>query len=403
MDYWPEFSPDGHWLAFARGQGLSDETICVVPVDGGETGGLTRLFSPDSLKMGDIFWSIGGLTWTSDSREIVFSAGDVYSPSLWRVASTAGDPRQIFQLPGKGLYSPHISGGHLIYSQLTAIPPDIWQFRLTGPQKGSQINLIESAQEEIHPDISPDGKRIAFLSSLSGEHELWTCEVEKCNSPQDWLQLTDNEWATRPCWSPDGEWIAFNSFQFAIHLIHPNGSEEHPVTQRGTRSPSWSSDGNWIYFHTREEGIFKIRIEAGEPKGEPVFVVGEGINPVESTDGRFLYFWKPAGKDVSASDDEGTLHRFSFESGQDTPILDKVVIAGWDVAKKGIYFFSSQTERFEFFDFQSGETSQLGPASFQIRRGLHSDRSISVAPGEDWLIYEGLDFPMDVMLVENFQ
>jgi Tol biopolymer transport system component/tRNA A-37 threonylcarbamoyl transferase component Bud32 len=73
----PEFSPDGHWIAF----GAADGSLKKVAVDGSV---LTTLSPLDAS-------GIVGLTWTSDG-EIVFSRTDLAARGLWRVSSDGGQP-----------------------------------------------------------------------------------------------------------------------------------------------------------------------------------------------------------------------------------------------------------------------------------------------------------------------
>jgi TolB protein len=59
------------------------------------------------------------------------------------------------------------------------------------------------------PQLSPDGRRVAFASDRSGDWEIWVSDIYGTNP----LQLTFmNAIATGyPHWSPDGERIVFHS------------------------------------------------------------------------------------------------------------------------------------------------------------------------------------------------
>jgi serine/threonine-protein kinase len=75
----PEFSPDGRWIAFEAGDG----SLKKIAVDGT---GLTTLAG---VGLGGVV----GLTWTSD-REIVFVKSDYSARGLYRVPAAGGDPVQ---------------------------------------------------------------------------------------------------------------------------------------------------------------------------------------------------------------------------------------------------------------------------------------------------------------------
>ena len=79
---YPEFSPDGRWIAF----GAPDGSLKKIAVDGTS---LTTLCQVDA-------GGIAGLTWTSD-RELVFTRVNLAARGLWRVPSDGGQPAQFSQ------------------------------------------------------------------------------------------------------------------------------------------------------------------------------------------------------------------------------------------------------------------------------------------------------------------
>ena len=83
LDFWPDFSPDGQKVAFVRGTVASAADIHVVPVTGGQPERVT-----------DLGTLVGGLAWTSDGREIIFSAGST-GGALYRIPASGGKPRQV--------------------------------------------------------------------------------------------------------------------------------------------------------------------------------------------------------------------------------------------------------------------------------------------------------------------
>jgi Tol biopolymer transport system component len=75
----PEFSPDGRWVAF----GSPDGTLKKIAVDG------TSITTICQLDAG----GLSGLTWTSD-KEIVLTRENLAARGLWRVPSDGGQPVQ---------------------------------------------------------------------------------------------------------------------------------------------------------------------------------------------------------------------------------------------------------------------------------------------------------------------
>ncbi len=78
----PEFSPDGRWVAF----GAADGSLKKIAVDG------TALTTLCPLDAGGVV----GLTWISD-REIVFTRLNLAARGLWRVPSDGGQPIEFSQ------------------------------------------------------------------------------------------------------------------------------------------------------------------------------------------------------------------------------------------------------------------------------------------------------------------
>ena len=66
------------------------------------------------------------------------------------------------------------------------------------------------AFDDVGPQWSPNSSLIAFTSTRSGNFDIW---VVNANDPTDLRQVTDTPGANedQPSWSPDGAWIVFRS------------------------------------------------------------------------------------------------------------------------------------------------------------------------------------------------
>jgi TolB protein len=82
----------------------------------------------------------------------------------------------------------------------------------------------------MHPQISPDGRRVAFTSTRSGAWEIWTSDLDGANA----VQLSSLKAPTGtgvPHWSPDGRQIVFASDaegQFDNFLVACGGFAASP-------------------------------------------------------------------------------------------------------------------------------------------------------------------------------
>jgi len=217
IDLSPRVSPDGKWVAYVNRQAANYD-IWVTNVKGG------RSYQITFNKADDLY-----PTWGPDSRTLVFvsqrsdAAGDIYLLKL----REAGD-----QLIPKGQ------------------PEQITTYR----------------GYDSYPTMSPDGKKIAWVSDRSGQDEIWFFNYNTGKT----LQLTYLG-GTHPVWSPLQDLIAFSSFrgpagnQGDIYIIHLKGSRPTPAdapvsddreypTYRLTHGqaldgfPSWSSDATAVVF-----------------------------------------------------------------------------------------------------------------------------------------------------------
>jgi Tol biopolymer transport system component len=100
------------------------------------------------------------------------------------------------------------------------------------------------------PQLSPDGRRVAFASDRSGAWEIWLADLDGSNAVQLTCMGADSG---APCWSPDGELIVFQSNpegQFDIYVIRAAGGKPRNLTSHLASEwrHSFSRDGEWIYF-----------------------------------------------------------------------------------------------------------------------------------------------------------
>ncbi len=113
------------------------------------------------------------------------------------------------------------------------------------------------------PQVSPDGKQIAFVRVVVNEdedryeHAIWTAPVDRSQPPRP---LTTGVRDTAPRWSPDGRWLAFlrsvdtdGKPQPAQLFVMPtDGGEARAVTNlpKGAAEPVWSPDSRMVAFQS---------------------------------------------------------------------------------------------------------------------------------------------------------
>jgi Tol biopolymer transport system component/DNA-binding winged helix-turn-helix (wHTH) protein len=397
-DSQPAFSPDGKTLAFVRENTPVTGDIHVVPVTGGEPRRVTYDNATHTFTNG----IIGGLAWTADGREIIFSSTRGGIPSLWRVAVSGGDQARLAE-GGDNTYYPTVSrqGHRLAYTQLFGGTP---VYRIEVPNSTGRphlaTRLIASTQTAASPQYSPDGKRIAFDSNRSGNREIWVSDSE--GQKLSCLTSFGRGVAGTPRWSPDGKQIAFDFREAGDADVYVLSIEER-VPRRITMEPSddsvpsWSKDGRWIYFESNRSGdqqVWKVPAEGGESL--QVTKLG-GSTAFESADGKYLYYSK--GRVAHG------VWRVPVEGGEETLVLDRPGAGSWGawaLVDDGIYFINGKSKAgpaVEFFGFDRREIRRIVGLE-----GINEFVSgFAVSPDRRWILYTQPDpISSDIMLVEDF-
>ncbi|MEX2300598.1 MAG: protein kinase [Bryobacterales bacterium] len=278
-------------------------------------------------------WSLGAVLYEMATGRLPFE-GDREAAVLHAIIHEDHEPITALPLAalGQGTENPAISlrGNRLAY-EVVSNDSNIWRYFLPAGKGGAQpLQLIGSTRAEMESRISPDGNRIAFSSTRSGKREIWICDRDGSNP----LRLTSFEAdCGSPRWSGDGRRIVFDCNvrgNWDVFVVSAEGGSPRVLTQHeGEDSrPSWSRDGRWVYFGSDRSGSFqawKVSPEGGDPV--QVTQTG-GYGPVESPDGRFVYFSKEFG-----------LWRMLVEGGKEAAVLpERRVGSRWDVAGNGVYF-----------------------------------------------------------------
>ena len=105
----------------------------------------------------------------------------------------------------------------------------VTQIYLLPTAGGEPRQLTSERQSSTSPRWSPDGARLAFVSSREGGQQSWTFEVASGK-----LERISNisTGADNPVWSPDGRWLAFTSD------IYPECTTDDCNRQRAEKAAS---------------------------------------------------------------------------------------------------------------------------------------------------------------------
>jgi dipeptidyl aminopeptidase/acylaminoacyl peptidase len=320
MDGYPTLSPDGRSVAFARTSPVTNapSQIFVIPLNAKQEPGTPKLVSTAR--------GVAALAWAPDGKSILLSMQRNYDGRLARLRLPDGklEPFAAGLAGATGISV--ASGAKRIVVALSQQDTDIW--RLPGPKwpAGDKApepeRLIASTYDDVSPNYSPDGKRIAFESARTGNQEIWSADSEG----HDAVQVTNfaGPPVGTPRWSPDGTRIAFDSRKYEnadIFVIGANGGEAVRITSEPSNEiiPAWSADGKWIFFISNRTGQDEIW-KAPASGGPAAQVTREGATNLRSVRSEpWLYYRGP----------NAALFRMKQDGGTPEKIVDNVWSRNW--------------------------------------------------------------------------
>ena len=185
---WPIWSPDSKYLLFTGNTDSTDRAWptrdwYVVPVKGinAVKTGAHRVFGMRGLQVG---WP-QPYSWL-DENQIVFTAtlGDrtnlwraQLSPSPWRIGGnperlTTGIDEQQASISTAGLM---VYSSGAVISNVWSLPIDANQAKVTG-----ELQRVTSGDvQDDYPTISADGTKLAFMSNRSGNKDAWLMDLAR--------------------------------------------------------------------------------------------------------------------------------------------------------------------------------------------------------------------------------
>ncbi|HVT03778.1 MAG TPA: protein kinase, partial [Thermoanaerobaculia bacterium] len=169
--------------------------------------------------------------------------------------------------------------------------PDPWERR-------SFLQLTYAPGKELQPSLSPDGKTIVYVSSQSGNPDIYLQRVDGRNV----LNLTkDSTFAdVMPAFSPDGSLISLRSGRDGggIFVMGATGESVRRVTDFGY-NPSWSPDGTELVVATEgvtmtpgaratRSQLWIVNVKSGAKR---LLVKGDAVQPSWSPHGDRIAYW----------------------------------------------------------------------------------------------------------------
>jgi TolB protein len=267
---------------------------------------------------------------------------------------------------GAALAVPKGKNGPIYFENFseTTSSSDIWSISPAGT--GLKV-VVGTSAEEIDPSVSPDGKRLAYVSDASGAPFVWVANSDGSGSHKIGSSGTQQ---SSPAWSPDGKRIAFarcntqdpdtgECTASQIVLMNVDGGGLKPLTAAGTNlddRPAWSPNGKTIAFQrmNADGDISLLSIAAAGGSAKKIFADGTTIDLSPS--------YSPTGKKIAFSSDSSS--------------------------KEAIYTvnFNGHSPKRLVTELPAPDDPSLGGGAENPAYAPHGDRIVYTANGDLWTV-----------------
>jgi len=357
----PEFSPDGKWIAFSGQYSSDNYDVYIMPRTGGMPKRLTFHPAHDVV-----------IGWAPDGEYILFRSArnDWKLSRLYAVSPEGGLPRE-FPLPS--VYEADLSpdGTKLVFNRRAAWlewkgyrggrTPDIWLHDL---ERDTTYKIIDWEGTEIFPQWI--NGRIYFLSDKDGRMNIYsydplTMDIKQITRHAEFDIQNMNKGGTKIVYNYAGGVLLLDCITEEIdtlsilvpddrrflHSRHTNVSnliEDHGISPTGKRAvftargeiftvprekgpvvnitktpgireryPAWSPDGKWIAFLSEKTGEYEIYIRESRRAGPEMQITDDGDCY------RWMPLWSPDSKKLLYADSKNRLFYVDIEKRR--PVL----------------------------------------------------------------------------------
>lgn len=333
-DHSPSVSPDGRRIAFVRAINGATGDIHLIP--------FTRSASDVAARVTSDNQDIIGLDWMPDGRSLVFASDRAGGYSIFRVP-VEGGAAQVVAGGSAKLKHPSVArgSGEIVYESW-AYEINLWETPVSsgrseeGDALAAMRPIVQSSDLWNHsPDLSADGKQLAFVSTRSGEPQVWVANRDG-SSPRQVSAFTRAA-LRQPRWSADGSRILISASvlgQPDLYAIDAASGVTTRLTNDGDDeiAPSWSRDGASVLFGARRTGTWQVMRLTIADRARTAVTTDGGYAAGESPDGRSILFTRL---------DAPGLWTLPIEGGNARLLVPGIRAAettNWRVTPNGIYY-----------------------------------------------------------------
>jgi Tol biopolymer transport system component len=297
------------------------------------------------------FRMYNGARWL-DNDAVIAAAGWFGSQvDLFRVGKHSGLQRLAAESVSAAYPSYSPAQRRLVYQRRT-VDTDVMRISLAEHPALDLEPLIRSTSQDREAKYSPDGTKIAFISTRSGQPAVWRADRDGSN--QILIGVVDQGLPGAPRWTSDGQSVVFDAGSAGtgsdVYVVGAEGGTPRRLTSGKGHElrPSLSLNGQWLYYAS-EDHVWKVAIKGGEA----VKVASGGRKSRESFDGRWLYYSK-----------DNAVWRIPATGGPEELFLPDVLENSWALSAEAMYVIqtdSAQSVVLVSYDLQTRQERLILP------------------------------------------
>ena len=226
-NYYPVYSPLGGSIVYASNQNGGVFDLFLFVFDGAR---LIRLTN----RIGNVV----SPSFAPDGETILFANRAAEGPtSLWTVENTGENAKLLYAGPSPIIAADWSPDGKTIAFAMAVDQPDAEIFLMNADGSNARQLTYGLAGIGGSLDWSPDGKSLLIFAGPPGDKNIFLVDIEAKTA----TQLTNGGNNAASSFSPDGQWIAYNSLrnngQADIFIMRADGSSTRQVTDNP--EPDW--------------------------------------------------------------------------------------------------------------------------------------------------------------------
>jgi Tol biopolymer transport system component len=405
----PLWTPDGSHLLVVGSLNKGPADWWAVPLDGS---------APKSLHAAEKFPQTGprlhqSEAWSWCGPDIVIdNEGDLYRvPVDLKALRVTGPPQRLTFGSGLEALPTGSSDGKIAFSDIRQ-DRNIFALKLdprTGLATGDLEKLTDAESRDTGSDISPDGRRLVYVSNREGALDIWTKDLvtgKEANLSNDSVEQS------LPVLSADGERIAYLAEEEgkpAIYVRPFGGGVGRPLCADCGWPRSWSPDGRFLLFDRGDPAsVHALDVQSG--KHAAILSADVGVDSERvSPDGEWIAFHATSGAarllTAPFRGDQPIPRQDWIEVGSD----DSASMPAWSSDGNILYFRSSRAGSLDIWMQRLNPATKHPAGEAQVVRrfplmrhsiGLMDPKERRLAASHDRLVFPMSELGGSVWLME---